>query len=221
MTLHWNGSAWSSYPVPVQAQATISSLALTQHPPITCGQSAITATALSCRRESCAGTVLPGISCPTLPTVLVTTTWRISTVVNATYVWATGYYNTGTQFQSMIMRWDGNTWSTVPSPNVGTATYLVSGAAFSASDAWIVGRYSNGSLHLTMTLHWNGTAWSIVPSRDGDTIINNRLRAITAVSANDVWAVGTYDTGIKRANLHHALGWRHVESDTQPQHGLL
>jgi hypothetical protein len=58
-----------------------------------------------------------------------------------------------------------------------------------------VGYYNNGDLVFhTLVLHWNGTAWSIVPSPNVGTG-SNLLNGVSAVSANDVWAVGYYDVG--------------------------
>jgi hypothetical protein len=54
---------------------------------------------------------------------------------------------------------------------------------------WAVG--SRGSQ--TLTEHWNGTSWGIVPSPNPlpTTKGNNFLTGVTAVSSNDVWAVGS------------------------------
>jgi hypothetical protein len=42
--------------------------------------------------------------------------------------------------------------------------------------------------------HWNGTGWSVVPNPNAA----GNLQAIAAISANDIWAVGT--TGIEDWN---------------------
>ena len=49
-----------------------------------------------------------------------------------------------------------------------------------------------GSWIRTLVLHWDGTEWSIVPSPNVG-IEGNLLTDITALSTNDVWAVGYYD----------------------------
>ena len=54
------------------------------------------------------------------------------------------------------------------------------------NDAWAVGEYLDGSgPNRTLAEHWNGTSWSVVPSPNG------YLYGVAAVTANDVWAVGT------------------------------
>jgi hypothetical protein len=83
-------------------------------------------------------------------------------------------------------------WTVVPSPNVGSFTNELFGtAAVSSSDVWAVGEYSTdifGS-YLTLVEDWDGTSWTVTPSPNvpGG---NNSLRAVVAVSADDVWAVG-------------------------------
>src|SRR5207253_7101542 len=67
--------------------------------------------------------------------------------------------------------------------------------AVSATDVWAVGFYGpfSGPTH-TLVEHWDGTSWSVVPSPD-PSASGSILYGITAVSANDVWAVGDYPYG--------------------------
>src|SRR5437868_2907408 len=84
-------------------------------------------------------------------------------------------------------------WLVVASPNVGPGRNVLQGvAAVSSSDVWAVGSSeadTNAPLH-TLVEHWNGSAWSVVssPNRGPD---NNNLTGVAALSANDVWAVGS------------------------------
>ena len=99
--------------------------------------------------------------------------------------------------RTLIRRWNGRTWSTVPSPNPGADwDYLYSVSAISAAGAWAVGYDSlpvgsGTEISGTLILHWNGHAWSRVsspnPSRD-----LNQLDGVSVVSAKNAWAVG-YD----------------------------
>jgi hypothetical protein len=94
---------------------------------------------------------------------------------------------------TLIEHWNGTAWSIIPSPNPGLARNELRGAvALSANDIWAVGLSANGNsdtLAQTLIEHWNGTAWSIVPTpRVGSS--DNFLNAATAVSANNIWAVG-------------------------------
>ncbi len=67
---------------------------------------------------------------------------------------------------------------------------LLGVAAPSASNAWAVGYTTkpDGSDRRPLLLHWNGRAWSQVAVRG---VPEGQLTAVTAVSATDVWAVGT------------------------------
>ena len=42
----------------------------------------------------------------------------------------------------------------------------------------------------TLVEHWNGSAWSVVPSPNAPGTRSNSLVSVSAVAANDVWAVG-------------------------------
>ncbi|HEU5368415.1 MAG TPA: hypothetical protein VFU69_08130 [Ktedonobacterales bacterium] len=89
----------------------------------------------------------------------------------------------------LIEHWDGTSWSVVPNP--GLAAGLFGVTALSATDAWAVGFNPSPVRSGDIIMHWDGTAWTNVaaPEEDanGDPFL---LRAVTAVSATDVWAVG-------------------------------
>lgn len=125
-------------------------------------------------------------------------------VVSANDVWAVGFspHPSGTpQYiqQTLIEHWTGSSWNVIPSPNPAGNTYVeLNGvAAISANDIWAVGHGGDpSSIPLrTLTEHWNGTAWSIIPSPSPGTYNGNVLNAVDGVSANDVWAVGWYQSG--------------------------
>src|SRR5215216_1684505 len=125
-------------------------------------------------------------------------------VVSANNVWAVGFspHPSGTPLyirQTLIEHWNGSNWSVIPSPNPAGKTYVVLNgvAAVSASDIWAVGHSGDpGSIPLqTLTMHWDGTRWSIIPSPSPGTYNGNVLTAVAAVSTNNVWAVGWYQSG--------------------------
>ncbi len=111
--------------------------------------------------------------------------------VSANDVWAVGLYCTNTGCQTLTEHWNGSMWSVVSSPNPGTSSNELYGvAAIAANDIWAVGLYYNhNGLRQTLVEHWDGTAWLVVPSPNVSTL-HNILDGVTAVSANDVWAVG-------------------------------
>jgi hypothetical protein len=98
-----------------------------------------------------------------------------------------------------------------PSPGAGDNQFF-GVTALSACDVWAVGTYrtvATGPL-LSLAEHWNGTAWKVVPTPNPGTSINF-LRAVSAFSASDVWAVGNTDNGT--LTLHwNGTAWAQVPS---------
>ena len=90
----------------------------------------------------------------------------------------------------LIEHWNGSRWSVTPNPTIGTGGGLWGVAAISPTDAWAVGYYAPGigPDRRTLIEHWNGKQWSIISNPFSPLYID--LRGITALSANDVWAVG-------------------------------
>ncbi len=131
-------------------------------------------------------------------------------------IWAVG----GTDFSTLTLHWDGQTWSVVPSPNQGTnGSTLQAVSARAANDVWAVGfTYITLPFWSTLTMHWDGTAWTIIPSPNPGSY-DNSLRAVTALSANDVWAVGTYEVNTypQTLTLHwDGQAWTVVPSPNVP-----
>ena len=118
---------------------------------------------------------------------------------SASDVWAVGYTmrDDGTH-DSLILHWNGSTWSRVPSPDPGAFhRYLYGVSAISASDVWAVGQYwtaKAGWLSHTMTLHWDGLKWTRVKSPNPKAGSYNVLNSVSARRAHDVWAVGAAGT---------------------------
>lgn len=115
-------------------------------------------------------------------------------------VWAVGATDDG---NNIVEHYDGSGWSVVPSPQPGTGSSLESVDARSPTDAWAVGTKSGfGARTSTFTLHWDGTAWREVqspnPRNTGDA--SNELTGVVAISANNAWAVGTYEND--QTNFH-------------------
>jgi hypothetical protein len=105
-------------------------------------------------------------------------------------VWAAG--------SGAAVWWDGRGWvdAGLPKDALNAETTGVAGVA--ADDVWVLGeRYSrpgpgrpccNSSTETAAALHWDGVGWEDVelPSADDDL----RLEDVTAVSADEAWAVG-------------------------------
>src|SRR5579884_19159 len=82
------------------------------------------------------------------------------------------------------------------SPNQGTSNNELLGlAAISASTAWAVGYYQAGTCtcnQRTLSEHWNGSSWVLVSTPNARAAFGDYdvLKAASAVTATNVWAVG-------------------------------
>jgi hypothetical protein len=118
--------------------------------------------------------------------------------LTANNVWAVGWdqsiFSSGAESkQTLVEHWDGTTWTAVPSPNPSPALSKLFGVtAVTAHNAWAVGEYTYSATVPAQTLieHWNGTNWSTVPSPSPGQYANT-LSSVAAVSADDIWAVGS------------------------------
>jgi hypothetical protein len=105
-------------------------------------------------------------------------------------IWAVG---------QTVIHFDGATWTEFSAPHIkGQFANQLDGVAdISPTDAWAVGSFAgtlllgSGPISQPVIEHWDGTQWSVFPSapfnKPGDAAA---LLAITAISANDIWAVG-------------------------------
>jgi hypothetical protein len=113
----------------------------------------------------------------------------------------------------IILHWDGAALSIVDSPIPGDYSQLSGVAALSSTNVYAVGDYTpqNGYQSQTLIEHWNGTSWQVVGSPNvGNTA--NVLNGITAISTNDIWAVGYTYYGVL-AEHWDGFGWTIVQSD--------
>ena len=110
--------------------------------------------------------------------------------LSANDVWAVGYRGgtkTETPIETLILHWDGASWSQVPSPNIpGGANQLFGITAIAANDIWAVG-FAGGA---PLAMRWNGSAWSIVAVERNGGLSTEKLNAVSGTAGNDVWAVG-------------------------------
>jgi len=123
--------------------------------------------------------------------------------------WAVGFSTPGLAGQSatltLILHWDGTTWSIVPSPNVGPnstsqSNRLLGITANSANDIYAFGSFfaADGSGHqMTLLLHWDGTSWSLAPSPDPTkgNFLDDLLFAGVVPSSGNVWIFGNENEG--------------------------
>ena len=106
-------------------------------------------------------------------------------------IWAVG---------QTVIHFDGNEWSVVPAPGIGgnnLSSNLLGVVDISPTLAWAVGNLAQpGDQPQQVIEQWNGTEWSIFPGPKFPPNSQAILQAITATSANDIWAVGSFGEGI-------------------------
>jgi hypothetical protein len=111
--------------------------------------------------------------------------------LSACGVAAVGIYIIPGVAYTLVERWNGTSWSIVPSPNVSSASgsELFSVAIAAKNAAWTVGNWYNSNFqNQTLIEQWDGTQLSIVSSPNVGS--QDALIAVAANSATDVWAVG-------------------------------
>src|ERR1051326_860019 len=203
LTLHWDGTAWSTVKSP--------------DPGAACnyleGVSAVSPTDAWAVGQSCTFAIN---TCHTLILHWNGTAWSKVASPNpgsggfdplasvsadsAIDAWAVGLYCTTSSCatrNTLILHWNGTAWSKVASPNPASGTYFLNSISpGSPASAWAVGDYcitSTCSTKNTLILHWNGTAWSKVTSPDPGPAMDS-LNGVTALSPANAWAVGDYCT---------------------------
>jgi hypothetical protein len=114
--------------------------------------------------------------------------------------WAVGF-SSSNNIETSAMHWDGTSWKHVATPNVGAGTNKLNAVlALAPNDVWAVGFSTpvappKQAATVTLIEHFDGTSWAVVPSPNvGPNSANqsNRLLGLTANSANDIWAFGSY-----------------------------
>lgn len=143
-------------------------------------------------------------------------------------VWAVGKFNTlsgGVIDQTLSEHWNGSAWSVVSTPNVGSlGSELLAVSAVADNNVWAVGDFSTSndvSGRRTLIEHFDGSKWLVVPSpspsQQGDF-----LTGVTALAANNVWAVGWFvPGGLAPLILHwNGTAWS-VVTNGVPSDGIL
>ena len=115
------------------------------------------------------------------------------TAISKSDVWAVGEFDDLSG--AAVEHWDGTRWSVVSSPAfTGLGAFSISADA--GNDIWAVGNSPT-------VLHFDGTNWSQVHTSNEPRYGFISLKAITALSPTDVWAVGEgkFCSGCRPAGL--------------------
>lgn len=201
---HWNGTSWSIVPSPSAGQLN--------------GVAALSANNIwavgSANGSSSSGyqTLIEhwnGTSWSIVPGSSVSGGQLFGVTALATNnVWAVGEVASTNAIQTLIEHWNGTSWSVISSSGPGQAANALNGAvALAANNVWAVGNDSNSvgpyAQYAPLVEHWNGTSWSVVSSPVQGT--SDVLNGIAAVSANNVWAIGDYRTGLDPQGPYYTL----------------
>lgn len=114
--------------------------------------------------------------------------------ISNTDAWAAGYYTNANGPHSLLEHWNGTEWKLVAAPvPAGVDDQLIAMGGTSSADVWAVGTYFNPTDNRSETLidHFDGVSWSVVPSPNLGTGFSE-LRAVSASTAGNAWAVGQY-----------------------------
>jgi hypothetical protein len=213
LILHWNGSTWARFVGPNPgSRAGLSGVNAISSDDAWAVGSYVSSAGQLTLIEHWDGTRWSQVSSPS-PGQYENWLTGVSTV-SGRLAWAVGGYvvrhrSGPRRTRTLIERWDGHSWSQVPSPNPGVRHNTLLGVAGDArDDAWAVGSYTfaprSGRL-ATLALHWDGAAWSQVasPNPGGRQDV---FTAVAATSSRHVWAVGSYRGGVK-GHLTLAARW--------------
>lgn len=118
------------------------------------------------------------------------------TAFSVNNVWAVGsyYINNGSSPEPLVEQWNGTNWKIVSSLNPTTNGSLSSATRvpFSQSLLAVGNSYSNPSGPFQALIErWDKGNWNIIPSPNPGSSVNT-LTGVTALSSNNMWAVGYY-----------------------------
>ncbi|SNR28967.1 hypothetical protein [Actinomadura mexicana] len=170
--LHWNGTAWKTFKVP---------LAFQPRDVATTGPGDAWVVSVSAAKH------WDGASWADTPIGIKP---RAITAVSPTSAWAVGWAGEG---QPATAHWNGTSWTTVPFPQVDgvvrgeIASALSDVYAASENDVWAVGtaQVSDGAgktAGRSMLAHWNGTEWTSVLGAPG-----TYMTKVASDGAGGIW----------------------------------
>lgn len=193
VTVHWNGSAWSTVTPPAVGGflAGVADLGVGNAYAVgTLGRT-------SPLVEHWNGTQWSQVTVPDADPAHPGGTGHLTAISahGVNDVWAVGRFSTldGNAIEAggYALHFDGTAWKStlMPGPSGANPSAVVT---IGPGDAWAVVNTSPGGD--AFIEHWNGTSWTIVLTEPA--IEYPTLTGITGRSANDVWAVGGFLTGV-------------------------
>jgi hypothetical protein len=222
---HWNGSNWSEVPSPTLPTGSVLK-AVTAPASNNAWAVGINSRSNDALVEHWDGMSWSVVSSPAFTGVTILSLGGNISADSTTDVWVVGAQaNTavGAPFNGGVsLHWDGQTWSVMSGP-----TFAESVTALSPTNVWGAGfrgvQVNYRTVHVPVVEHWDGTSWSIIPSPNPNKNTPQQsasLSGIAAVSANDIWAVGSNGTATLTEHWDGSR-WRVINSPNPGQSNFL
>lgn len=219
LIVRWDGTAWTQVPAPDLGPGHSSLAAVEVISPNdvwAVGRHGATEDSQSALILHWDGTAWSRVPAPDLSKASTTGLSSLSAVSGTAPddAWAVG--TLGNEF-TLILHWDGTTWTQVPSPNPGVdINQLTTVHALAKDSVWAAGQYAyqlrqmGGDQRTPFALRWDGTRWKSAPLPFEGSYVS----AIDLSSDKDGWIVGGYGgegggrTGTSRWD---GSGWRQID----------
>lgn len=116
--------------------------------------------------------------------------------VSDSFCMAVGHANDGISDRTLVLRWDGDSWSILPSPNASPSQQSLKSVTCESTSFCIAVGFSFGGSGLeALVLLWDGTDWSIVPGLSTAPGTTTSLHSVSCVSTSSCVAVGNIWSG--------------------------
>jgi len=196
LALHWNGTAWTSVPVPDPQFRNERLFAVDGTSANDVWAVGAAATAQNqVPREVFAlhwnGTAWALTPVQTGPTGTARGGLNAVAAISPTNVWIGGRSRSG---NVLIEHWNGTAWTVAPTPAVNSTINDL--AVVSPTNIWAVGGglVNADGTRTALIMHYDGSSWQRVTNQvsvPANFVAHRGLFGITALSATDIWAVGT------------------------------
>jgi hypothetical protein len=195
---HWDGANWTGQEVPDPAGGSstlLIAVTATSTANAWAGGRYISSTASNIQPliDHWNGTAWAASSSPALPGGEGGAVLDLSTS-SATDAWGVGLLLQATNQRGILTEhWDGKAWTQVPAPVPAgdvPGAEATGVADISPTNAWMVGNPAGITASGPAWIqHWDGKAWTVAPVAGMPA--GSQLSAVRALSATNVWAVGT------------------------------
>lgn len=183
--VHWDGVGWTVFPGPGSPLYSINDgLAFANNDLWIVGQRFIMdhyqSYAAHRTNNSWSLVPIPGGSLPE-------STIQSISAVGPDDIWVVGYSYTfaNPTRVAFTSHWDGNSWTEVALPALGTSSMLLDVSALAADNAYAVGTYEDQSgSTLSAVLHWDGSAWAL------EDALGNTPQTLVDRGGGEMWAMG-------------------------------